>query len=43
MKDRVKKGKSAVLYNAVFVSKFLFNCQAWTNLLLDDIKKLETT
>ena len=43
MKDRVKKGKSAVLYNAVFVSTLLFNCQAWTNLLLDDIKKLETT
>ena len=32
-----------ILYNAVFVSTLLFNCQAWTNLLLDDIKKLETT
>ena len=30
------------LYNSVFVSTLLFNCQAWTNLLKDDVKKLET-
>ena len=30
------------LYHSVFVSTLLFNCQAWTNLLKDDMKKLET-
>ena len=31
-----------ILYTLVFVSTVLFNCQAWTNLTKDDIKKLET-
>ena len=31
-----------ILFNLVFVSTVLFNCQAWTNLTKDDIKKLET-
>ena len=33
---------SLILYNSVFVSTLLFNCQAWTNLLKDDLKRLET-
>ena len=33
---------SLILYSAVFVQTVLFNCQAWTNLVKEDIKKLDT-